>query len=319
MQQKNLELVHVRGNTWVIKSWSMIPLYKIDEKRCILLDSGLLEQQAEIHAVLQKHRLTCVGILGSHAHMDHAGNHRFFQKTYGATVAMPLGEVGILASQLGMGLSIYNLSPGQISRESHLRGIECVADVIIQPKDGQVTLHGVTFDVIHTPGHSVDHIAIRTPDQVAYLGDAIMTGPTLFRAKFPYAFSMASYFESLRALASIEAKMYIASHFGVYPEIASLVETELAFLQNRMLELLALVQGDITVEDLAFRICQEYGIRPKIPSDMAYFERAARTYLHYLNDLGLLEAVLLEDRLRYRRTKIDPPVVANLMAASRSK
>ncbi|MDF2838382.1 MAG: hydrolase [Evtepia sp.] len=280
----------------------MIPLYRIDQQRCILLDSGLVEQREALDALLQEHGLVCVGIIGSHAHMDHAGNHRFFQRTYGATVAMSLGEAGILASQLGMELSLYNLSPRQIAKASYLEGMACTADVIILPTDQQVTLHGVTFDVFHTPGHSAHHIAVRTPDDVAYLGDAIMTGRTLFRSKFPYAFSVAACFDSLRLLRSLEAETYIAAHFGIYPEILSHVDMELAFLQRRMNEILELVEGDSTVECVAKRIGEVYGIQPKDITDMAYFERATRAYLQYLFDLGLLEVVLVDGLLRYCRT-----------------
>ncbi len=48
----------------------------------------------------------------------------------------------------------------------------------------------VTFGLVRTPGHTVDHICVRTPDNVLYVGDAMMTGRVLHRAKFPYAFSM---------------------------------------------------------------------------------------------------------------------------------
>lgn len=302
MDAGNMELIPVKGNTWVIQSWNMIPLYRIDNERCILLDSGLLEQQEALDMLLRERGLVCVGIIGSHAHMDHAGNHRFFQQTYGATVAMSLGEAGILASQLSMGLSLHNLSPGQITKESSLSGIECTADVIILPTDKQVTLHGVTFTVLHTPGHSTDHIAIGTPDDVCYLGDAIMTGRTLFGAKFPYAFSIAGCFESLCLLRSVKAEAYIAAHFGIYPEILTFVDMEIAFLQRRMIEILELVKGDTTLEAVTKRICEAYAIRPKTVSDMAYFERTTRAYLHYLLDMGYLEMVLIDGLMRYRRS-----------------
>lgn len=307
MDRNKMELVPVRGNTWVIRSWNMIPLYQIDQDRCILLDTGLVEQREALDALLSEHGLRCVGIIGSHAHMDHAGNHRFFQKTYGATVAMSLGEAGILASQHGMGLSLHNLSPGQIDKASYLDGMACTADVIILPKDQQVRLHGVPFDVIHTPGHSTDHIAIRTPDDVCYLGDAVMTGQTLFGSKFPYAFSVGACFESLRLLRSVKAEVYIAAHFGIYPEIISHVDMELAFLQRRMDEILELVEGDATVECVAKQIGKAYGIRPKTITDMAYFERTTRAYLHYLFDLSLLEVVLVDGLLRYRRIEASRP------------
>lgn len=297
-----MQLQKVWGNTWVLKSWNIIPLYKLDNTHCILLDSGLMSQQQEIDSLLRQKKLTCVGIIGSHAHLDHAGNHRYYKQRYGATLAMPLGEAGLLASDLGTGMGIYNLSPGQIQREEQLDGISCLSDMIILPTEDRVTMHGVTFEVIHTPGHSIDHIAVKTPDEVLYLGDALMTGETLLHAKFPYAFSLADCFGSLRRLEKVPARSYIAAHFGVYPEISSHVRLELDQLHKRMLEILELVKGNCSLEQVTQKICESFSIRPKMVSDMAYFERATRSYLHYLLDLGLLEEVLIEGLLRYRRT-----------------
>lgn len=296
-------LEQVCGNTWVIRSWVMIPLYKIDDHRCILLDSGLKSQREALDALLREHGLRYVGIIGSHAHMDHAGNHMFFQKEYGATVVLPLGEAGLQASFLGMGISIYNESPRQVSEDQSLSGTVCVVDRVILPEDTQVSLFGVSFEVIHTPGHSIDHIALRTPDDVVYLGDAIMTGRTLFRAKFPYVLSMADYFKSLSVVRELTAPAFVVAHFGIHSDIRSFVDMELAFLQQRMLEILGLIEEETTEEDLARRIALAFALTPKTVGDALYFRRATRAYLQYLLDMEYLEVLLTEDgSVRYRRT-----------------
>ncbi|MBP1758308.1 MAG: hypothetical protein H6Q61_557, partial [Firmicutes bacterium] len=43
-----MTLRQVKGNTWVMESWLFIPLYKLDDRHCILLDSGLSQQEGEI-------------------------------------------------------------------------------------------------------------------------------------------------------------------------------------------------------------------------------------------------------------------------------
>ena len=299
---RQMTLRQVRGNTWVIRSWLLIPLYKLDEHRCILLDSGLPEQQGELDGLLKEAGLTCVGILGSHAHMDHAGNNAFFQKTYGAEIALSLGEAGTHAGPLSLQCSVGNLSPAQMRRDTTLGGPTAVADVVIWPEDRQVILCGAEFQVIHTPGHSADHICVITPDRVCYLGDAVMTGRTLFRSKFPFMVSVEDYLQSLRLLREIKAEAFVAAHGGVYPEILPYIDMELRFLHRRMGEILALAEGEFTVEDLAVRIGHAYRISPRSVEDALYFERASQTYLHYLLDEGALEAVLVEGRVRYRKT-----------------
>ena len=35
-----MNLTQVKGNTWVIEANQLIPLYKLEDGRCVLLDSG---------------------------------------------------------------------------------------------------------------------------------------------------------------------------------------------------------------------------------------------------------------------------------------
>ena len=42
-----MQLTQVKGNTWVIEANQLIPLYKLEDGRCVLLDSGLLEEREE--------------------------------------------------------------------------------------------------------------------------------------------------------------------------------------------------------------------------------------------------------------------------------
>ena len=48
-----MELRQVKGNTWVLDSWELIPLYKLDAHRCVLLDTGTWDQRDELEAALE--------------------------------------------------------------------------------------------------------------------------------------------------------------------------------------------------------------------------------------------------------------------------
>ena len=272
-----MELERVKGNTWVLKSWELIPLYQVDDTRCILLDTGTVDQRAELEAALDQAGLTPVAILGSHAHIDHMGSYGYFQKTRGAVLALTLGEAGQLFSPLGLQLQYYNLSLGAFGQYPELESAPCLPDRIILPQEREVTLCGVTFGLVRTPGHTVDHI------------------------KFPYAFSMKVYLESLAKLRQESADRFIVAHRGVYREILPFIDLELRFLTQRMEDLLTLVGESTTPKELTEAICRTYQVRTKNPRHLAYFEQASQTYLHYLTDRGDLELVMAEDQLRYRR------------------
>ena len=48
-----MELEQVKGSTWVLKSWELIPLYRLDDHRCVLLDTGLAEQREELEQIVE--------------------------------------------------------------------------------------------------------------------------------------------------------------------------------------------------------------------------------------------------------------------------
>ncbi|MDY3014911.1 MAG: MBL fold metallo-hydrolase [Evtepia sp.] len=298
-----MEFEQVRGNTWVLKSWELIPVYRLDEHQCILLDTGLARQREELKTALDTFQLEPVGIICSHAHIDHMGNNAFLMETYGTKLAMALGEAGHQFSYLGLNVANFVLSPNDVVASPDLNGTPCLADRVILPNEEQITFCGVPFDIIHTPGHTADHICVRTPDDVLYLGDAMMTGRTLHHSKFPYAFSMQGYLDSMRKIRTIPAAKYVVAHYGVYDEVLPLIDMEVRFLAERMLDLLDLVDGYTTPKKMASAICRAYHIDAKRLQDLAYFEAVSQTYINYLRDLGYLDACMEDNQILYRKTQ----------------
>ena len=70
-----MDLIQVKGNTYYIDAGEAVPLYIKENKDCILLDSGWDFEREEIERTINEHGLHPVGILGTHLHTDHCGNH----------------------------------------------------------------------------------------------------------------------------------------------------------------------------------------------------------------------------------------------------
>ena len=315
-----MKLTQVRGNTWVLDSWELIPLYKLDDHRCVLLDTGTVEQREELEELeetLDEAGLTPVAILGSHTHIDHMGSHAYFQKTRGTQVVMSLGEAGQLFSPLGMQLQYNNFPLALFPDYPELGTAPCVPDRVILPGEEAVTLFGATFGILRTPGHTVDHICVRTPDDVLYVADAMMTGRTLHYAKFPYALSMETYLDSMVELREAKAACYVVAHKGIYEDIRPFIDLELQFLRQRMEELADLMTGPTTPKDLTVAICQTYQVGTQNPRTLAYFEHASEVYLRYLVSQGLAELRVEKGRLVYRRVQRPARAVAAMPPTGR--
>ena len=170
-------------------------------------------------------------------------------------------------------------------------------------EDGaRLDLGGVEIQAIHTPGHTVDHICTRTPDNVLYLGDAMMTGRTLHHSKFPFAFCVRDYLDSMRKMRTEPADKFIVAHYGIYDEILPLVDMEARFFAERMVDLLDLVDGPTTPAKMAADICRTYHIDAGDLRNLSYFATSSLSYINYLRGLGYLEAYIEDNQIFYRRT-----------------
>lgn len=131
-----------------------------DESRdCVVIDPGadayLIEQ------ALQADALRCAAILLTHGHFDHVGAVRELVATAGCAVYLRPEEL-TLPPALTDGTLYYS---------------------DLYPESRQLTVAGMSFSVLHTPGH--------TPGSVCLLcEDALFSGDTLFagscgRVDFP--------------------------------------------------------------------------------------------------------------------------------------
>lgn len=282
-----MKLTQVKGNTWVIEANQLIPLYKLDDKRCVLLDSGLLQEREALEEALRAAGLKPVGILCSHAHVDHCANNGYFQEKYGTEVALTYPEAGMCASVLNLKCYFLTLSPGTVERES-----ACMVhdpDIFLSMADGPMDLWGARFHIIHTPGHSAGHICTVTPDNVCYTADALLSRE-LLGAKLPYSLCHQMALVSREKLRDLDCDTYIMAHRGVCSggEIGELIDANQALVRRRAEEILALVDRPMTAGQIGEAACTLYELFTHKPPRALRFERNVRFFIEYLVDTGQL-------------------------------
>ena len=74
------------------------------------------EEREELEEALRSAGLTPAGVLCSHAHVDHCGNNRYFQETYGAQIALTGPEAGMCANLLTLKCYFLTLPPDMVAQ-----------------------------------------------------------------------------------------------------------------------------------------------------------------------------------------------------------
>jgi glyoxylase-like metal-dependent hydrolase (beta-lactamase superfamily II) len=291
-----MELRQVLGQTWAIEGSGMMGLYRLDQRRCILLDCGQRWEREELADLLDRRGLTPVGVLASHIHVDHSINCGWLRARYRCPVAVPAGEAHLCASALGLKGFLWCFSPGDLER---LWGdLLCPVDQTIPAGDGPFSFAGAEFHIVHTPGHSLDHLSIITPDRVCYTGDAVFSGEML-SAKLPFGLCLATMMDSVQKVGQLDCAAYILSHRGVYQDVAPLVEATGELLRRRTGEIAALADRPMTKDELWRATVDHFQLYSSKPTRVAMLQRTLGLYLDYLVDAGRLTIAARRGQLYY--------------------
>ncbi|MBC2714167.1 MAG: MBL fold metallo-hydrolase [Desulfobacteraceae bacterium] len=138
-------------------------------KSAVVIDPG--DDADKILMALAESQLTVKYIINTHGHFDHVGANKKMKDATGAEILIHAMDADMLeqisAASMAFGLSVENSPP---------------ADRTIGEGD-QITFGDITFNVIHTPGHSPGGISLST-DGVVFVGDSLFYG-SIGRTDFP--------------------------------------------------------------------------------------------------------------------------------------
>ena len=283
-----MKLSQVKGNTWVAEGMELIPFYRLEGGRCVLLDTGLPEEREELEEALLAAGLTPAGVLCSHAHVDHCASNGYFQQKYRIPVALSAPEAAMCLNPLTLRCYFLTLSPATVA--GRYACMLHTPDVILPPEDGPVDFAGARFTILHTPGHSAGHICTVTPDNVCYLADAVLSHE-LLGAKLPYNLSQAMAMDSREKLRGLPYDTYIMAHHGVCTgeELPHLLDENQSLIRTRAEEIRALIPRPMTLSQIDAAVCAYYQLFTHKPNRALRFERNIRFFVEYLVDRGLLE------------------------------
>ncbi len=284
-----MELRHVLGRTYAaVAATALLPLYQLNDREVVLLDTGYARlDRSGLDNLLESRGFILRGIICSHAHFDHTGNVRHLQETRGALAACPLIEAGISVNPDSYRANYVALTYGK-SREYFLE--ECfTADVIIPQEADHLDFCGMRFGILQLPGHSAGHIGIVTPDNVAYLGDCLISREEIAAAKLPTSMFIARDLESKAALRDLRCPAYILAHKEVCTDISGLIEENIGFILDKKQEILDCLSDGMNFPEWIYAFCKRENIRTHNELKYSITERNFSNFLAWLTDTGEIE------------------------------
>jgi len=299
-----MKILPITDRTFAIDTgMTHIPFYKLSPTEIIMLDTGWASgERKALNQLLDDNHLSVRGMICTHAHIDHIGNAAFFKAKDHGLLAMPEYEALICRSSEHLKTYYYGQNIKQI--EAHYGHMACDTDMMITEKQHEIVMLGETFKIVHTPGHSPDHIVIITPDNVAYVGDALISYEVMKSAKLPYAYILSQDLKSKALLKEIQCDHYIVAHKGIYTDIQTLIQDNIDFYKSRAQGVFELMEGEMTHEDIMKKVIKEWDIKVKSIYKYLTVERMLRSYVEYLNETDRIEVAISDGFLKYKKSNV---------------
>lgn len=299
----SMEVLKIKGNTYCIDTgMSYIPFYKINDEEIIMLDTGWARGERDgIVSILEGSNFRVAGIISSHCHIDHVGNNAFLKSKYNSVIAMPAYEAYICSSAAN--LKVYFSSTTLTEVEEQNGHMVFETDIKITEEQSKIFLCDIKFKIVHTPGHSPAHICIITPDDVAYMGDSLISYEVMNGAKMPYAFILREDLKSKEKLYDLSCSKYVVAHKGIYDDITRLIYDNIAFYKHRAKMVYDAIEDAMTMEEMFRAAIKCFGICLTNRPGFLVIERMFRSYLEYLHETGMVKSILDDGFIKYVKTE----------------
>ena len=276
------EFIHLEGNTHYFESMTNTGIYKKDDGRVILIDSGEhVRMVRSVDRYLRDNNLTLDTIICTHCHVDHICGNRYFQDKYGCKILSTEIEKTFIA--------VPDLEPS-----FYYAGIDTDKTrnpfFLIEPSKAETVTDENTpagFEIIPLPGHSFDMIGIRTPDDVIFLADSIIARKTWEEHKMPFFHSINKSIGTLEKIKALKAKYFVPSHDEPTTDISALADYNI----ERLLDL----------KERVYRLCQEKSfdeLFKALMKDMNLNIRTEKYPTYAVMVRNILQALVEDDKIR---------------------
>lgn len=284
------EFVQAGERTYYIHTGTLmgcyIGLYRLNDTEVCLIDTGDGDRAAmEIQEILDQNGWSLKFIINTHTHIDHVGGNRFLMEkwacpAYATEIAKVFAEYKSLEATL-----MFGGYPGkELSRIfDHPGSIGFVDIASVQLPEG--------FEYIPLEGHGFGMIGVKTPDQIWFVGDSVLSSLSLEKYRFGYLVDVQGYLNNLDTLETLEGALFIPAHGDVTSDIRPLVQGNRENVKAIIDGLLAACKKERQSFDALLKLVfDHYNITGNIVQ-YAVMGMTLRCYISYLQDQQQLKGV----------------------------
>ena len=289
------ELIQVSGSSYYVQSPAKIGLVRLNDTDVCLIDSGSDKDAGrKARQLMEKNGWHLTAIYNTHSHADHIGGNRYLQTQTGCRLYAPGAECAVTRHTVLEPSMLYGGCPPKELRHKFLMAQESDAAYLT----ADVLPEG--FRLLPLPGHCMDMVGFRTPDDVVYLADCVSSRETLEKYRIGYIYDVGAYLATLETVEKMEARVFVPAHAEVTEDIAPLARYNIETVQEIGACITELCAQPLTFEELLKALFDRYGMTMTF-EQYALVGGTVRSYLTWLKDMGCVAAEFADNRMLWRR------------------
>lgn len=232
-------------------------------------------------------------VLNTHSHADHIGGNRLVQQRTGAPVYAPGIEADFVRHPVLEPATAFGGHPPKALRSKFWMAQESEA----RPVQPDALPDGITL--MRLDGHAPAHMAVKAPDGVWFVGDAVIGQATLEKYHISFLYDIAAFLRSLDALEALEGAAFVPSHAPAVQDIRPLVRANRAACEEVAARIVQICAQPQTDDDVLKQLFDGYGLSLNM-DQYAICGATVRSYFTYLQEKGMLAYEVCDNRLLWR-------------------
>lgn len=258
------EVKHLKGNTYYYDAFTNVGIYKLNDKQAVLIDSCDHKRMVKgLDRELSSMGVAVSVIINTHCHVDHICGNRYFQDKYGCKLLSTRLEQSFIYNT-ELEADFYNAALNVDKSTNPFYGIE--------PSETEIISHDNTpegFEIISLPGHGFDMVGVKTPDDVLFLADSVLSVTTWENYKLPFFYNVNKAIATLEKIMDMKASLFVPSHNPPLEDIRELAEYNIEKLREKKGTVLSLCDGK-SFEELFDAVMKAEDLVIKMPKYCMY-------------------------------------------------
>ena len=293
----SMERIYLSGSTGYIPGRVNVGLFQT-KNGFWMVDSGIDDEAGrKIARFVEELGVPLQRIISTHSHADHCGGNRFLKKRTGCSVAATKLEAIIIEETFLEPLLLWSAFPFAELCNKFLQAKPSTIDKVI-PNKGIIDESGL--EAVPLPGHYLDMIGVRTPDDVFFIADSVFSEQIIEKYAIMFVLDVGSALETLSFLEKVNAAWFVPSHAPAVQDIVPLANANrkgLLRVSEAVLECCSRPSGrDDIVQALADRFSLSMSV-----SEYLLNSAAISAHLSWLRKEGHISPVVTRGRLVWKK------------------